>query len=103
MSNILNFPSEPDFEFSAPRADKVPEGAVMFAGLALTAWLPTIMWCLALNENSPIQIIMATQLAGAIVGLVRYQYPGPTPPRCVPMSKVPKLPQGRYPKWPKAA
>ena len=99
MSKILQFPSEPDFEFSVPRANTVPEGAVVFAGLALTAWLPTIMWCAALNATTPADLIAPMELIGAIAGCVLYRCPAPSPPRCVPISNVPEV----YPKLPKAA
>lgn len=102
MNNVLRFPNKTPFKFSTPRASKVPEGVVLLTGLALTAWLPTILWCSALQENTPLYLIAATELVSVFIGLVLHQSPPRRPPACVPISKAPPTGQ-RYPKLPKAA
>jgi hypothetical protein len=104
MNNIRPLRRQTPFNFPAPRAEQWPEGIALLTGLALTAWLPTILWCAALNHNLPLDIIAVTQVIGGIVGLGLYVHPPANPPRCVPKSIVSQVPNDRdYPKLPKAA
>ena len=76
----------------------------MLAGLALTAWMPTILWCITLNHNLPLDIVAVTELFGGVIGLSLHQYPPAGPPRCVPEKVISQAPHDRdYPKLPKAA
>ena len=103
MSNVLQFPREPNFEFSGPQDDNVPEGSVIFAGLALTTWLPTIIWCSALNNNLPLDLVTSAELVGGIIGLLLYKYP-PSVAHCVPAIQAPDVPTDQdYPQMPMAA
>jgi presenilin-like A22 family membrane protease len=104
MKNVLAFPPQTPFEFAAPRAEEVPEGAVVLTGLALTAWLPTIMWCSALNQTLPLDLIALSELLGGMIGLALYHSPPSSLPPCVPMSSTPDVPKDRgYTRLRKAA
>ncbi len=104
MKNVLKFRRKTSFKFAAPRAKEAPEGVVLLSGLVLTVWLPTILWCSALNEIVPLTLIAVAELIGGMAGLGLYTNPPLDPPRCVPFTNASGVPTDRtHPKLPKAA
>lgn len=101
---VLKFRRKTSFKFADPRANEAPEGVGLLSGLALTVWLPTILWCSALNETLPLTLIAVTELIGGIVGLGLYTNPPLDPQPCVPLTNAVDEPTDRtHPKLPKAA
>jgi hypothetical protein len=53
------------------------------------------LWCSALNQILPLDLIALSELLGGMIGVVLYKNPPANPPPCVPMNKVPDAPTDR--------
>jgi hypothetical protein len=100
---VIAITSSKTFKFSGPRANQEePERphdqptdnetktifdlAVLLGGLAVTAWLPTLIWCLVLDHPLPAYLISSSEIFGAMLGALFYAAAAPTALSCVPVT-----------------
>lgn len=80
-----------------PRAESpLPEGAKFLAGAAAVHWLPTILFCQAVGEYSPLVLVAASEALGVLWGLLMLKEPPRDSVSCVPVNHVPHVAQARH-------
>lgn len=76
-----------------PRApEMVPEGLKLLAGLALTCWIPTAMFCLVLNQSVLLYGMLCDEALGALFGILIYKTSSNRVLSCVPVHHIPDVP-----------
>ncbi len=65
-----------------------------FAGAALTLLAPTLLYCAASNQLSPLYLMACNDALGALLGFVLFKRSSVGFLSCVPITRVPNVPSG---------
>lgn len=68
--------------------DELGELLTVLTGLGLTAWLPTLVWCVVAQDSAPAYLVGSSEIIGAIIGVWLYQSGPPNRASCVPATTV---------------
>jgi hypothetical protein len=98
-------PNNPQRRFGfIPRAlELVPEGIKFFALVALTCWIPTIAFCLVINQSAVSYGMACHQALGGLLGVLIYKKSSNHFLSCIPIHQVPVVPNEDIREMKKAA
>jgi hypothetical protein len=77
-----------------PRAHELTsEGMKFLAGVALTFWAPTLLFCYVIGQFLPFYLMSCNQALGVLLGILMYNKPSNGILSCVPVNRMgsPKL------------
>lgn len=94
---VVSIDSKMPFKFNRPRArNRVPEGLTFPAGVVMTFWVPTLMYCLVTGQVLPLYSMVFTQMLGAALGVFMYKKQSNDYLSCVPVNHLPNVPKIAY-------
>jgi hypothetical protein len=93
---VESIDSRMPFKFCGPRTREASEGIKLLAGVVLTWWLPSLLYCSVTGQTFPFYLIAGTQAFGVLLGVWMYARPSKSMPSCVPIISIPNVPSGPY-------
>jgi hypothetical protein len=94
---VVSIDSKMPFKFNGPRTyNRVSEGLTFLAGVVMTFWVPTLMYCLVIGQLLPLYSMVFTQTVGAAFGVFMHKKQFNGYLSCVPVNHLPDVPKIAY-------
>lgn len=93
---VESIDSRMPFKFCGPRTSEVSEGIKLLAGVVLTWWAPSLLYCSVIGQVFPFYLTACTQAVGVLLGLWMYKRQSERNLSCVPRRRIPNIPSGPH-------
>ncbi|HEY9402453.1 MAG TPA: hypothetical protein VIQ24_07145 [Pyrinomonadaceae bacterium] len=89
---VIPIDSKLPFKFRGPRVkDRLPEGAKLLAGAALTFWGPPLLYSVIIDNALPFFVMFCNQALGILLGILIHRNQSGDNLSCVPANYIPNV------------